>query len=340
MTKPLLEVRNLKRYFPITAGFRRKVVGHVKAVDGVSFQIAEGETLGLVGESGCGKTTTGKLVLRLIERTEGEILFHDNGSVIDLAALRGEELRRHRRHMQLIFQDPFSSLNPRMTVYDIIAEPLKAHGGLTRKDIQDRVKELIQAVGLNIEFMPRYPHAFSGGQRQRIGIARALALNPRLIVCDEPVSALDVSVQAQILNLLKDLQDRLGLSYLFIAHDLTVVENISATTAVMYAGRIVEMAPTETLFRHPKHPYTETLLAAVPKPDPEFREKEAVPKGEVADPSSLPPGCPFHPRCPYAQDRCRAELPALRAMGSAEHTAACHFSEGLALKGIESERNE
>jgi len=335
MTKPLLEVRGLTRHFPVTAGFRRKVVGHIKAVDGVSFQIAEGETLGLVGESGCGKTTTGKLVLRLLERTSGEILFHNNGAVVDLAAMRGEELRRHRRHMQLIFQDPFSSLNPRMTVYDIIAEPLKALGGLTRKDIQDRVKELVQAVGLNIEFMPRYPHAFSGGQRQRIGIARALALNPKLIVCDEPVSALDVSVQAQILNLLKDLQDRLGLSYLFIAHDLTVVENISATTAVMYAGRIIEMAPTETLFRTPQHPYTEMLLAAVPKPDPEFREKEAGPRGEVADPSNLPPGCPFHPRCPYAQDRCRIEIPALRSIADVPHTTACHRAEELTLKGIE-----
>ena len=334
MTKPLLEVRDLKRYFPITEGFRRRVTGYVKAVDGVSFTVGEGETLGLVGENGCGKTTTGKLALRLIERTEGEILFHDNGGVIDLGCLRGEALRRHRRHMQLIFQDPFSSLNPRMTVFDILAEPLKALGAVSTKDIRGRVRELVEAVGLNIEYLPRYPHAFSGGQRQRIGIARALALNPKLIVCDEPVSALDVSVQAQILNLLKDLQDRLGLSYLFIAHDLTVVENISAVTAVMYAGRIVEMAPTDALFRTPRHPYTETLFAAVPKPDPELRGKEAVPKGEVADPSNLPAGCSFHPRCPYAQERCRAEVPILRDGAGSGHTAACHRAEELTLGGV------
>jgi peptide/nickel transport system ATP-binding protein len=332
---PLLEVRGLTKHFPVKAGLFRKTVGYVKAVEAVSFAVRPGETLGLVGESGCGKTTTGRMVLRLLEPTAGEVRYHGDGESVDVAALSPSALRAYRRDVQLIFQDPFSSLNPRMTVYDIIAEPLKAHGVGTAAQVRSRVQELTHAVGLNVEFLPRYPHAFSGGQRQRIGIARALALEPRLIVCDEPVSALDVSVQAQIINLLKDLQQRLGVSYLFIAHDLSVVENISARVAVMYAGRIVELAQTDALFRSPRHPYTEMLIKAVPKADPARLKDEAVPKGEVADPSNLPTGCAFHPRCPYAQDRCREETPPLRAVGAETHQAACHFAADLSLAGID-----
>jgi peptide/nickel transport system ATP-binding protein len=334
MSPPLLQVKGLTKFFPITAGLMRKTVGHIKAVDGVTFEIAEGETLGLVGESGCGKTTTGRLILRLIERTAGDMRFHLDGREVDLGTLRGEELRQFRKHMQLIFQDPFSSLNPRMTVLDIIAEPLKAHGFGARSEIQDRVRWLTDAVGLKVEFLRRYPHAFSGGQRQRICIARALTLNPKLVICDEPVSALDVSVQAQILNLLKDLQRELGLTYLFIAHDLSVVENISARVAVMYAGRIVEMADTQELFYHPRHPYTEALMSALPKPDPRAKSDRIVLPGEVADPSNLPPGCAFHPRCRYAQPRCRSEIPGLRDLGN-DYLSACHFADQLQLQGVQ-----
>ena len=338
MKPPLLEVRNLSKFFPITSGLMRKTVGQIKAVDDVSFRIPAGETLGLVGESGCGKTTTGRLILRLIERTEGELTFHLDETPkpetrINLGALDGEELRRFRKHMQLIFQDPFSSLNPRMTVYDIISEPLKAHGVGSRADIEDRVRRLTAAVGLQVEFLRRYPHAFSGGQRQRICIARALALNPKLVICDEPVSALDVSIQAQILNLLKDLQKDLGLTYLFIAHDLSVVENISARVAVMYAGRIVELADTTGLFHRPRHPYTEALMNSLPKPDPAAKSGRIVLPGEVADPSNLPPGCAFHPRCRYAEDCCRQEVPPLRDLGDG-HLCACYLAERLDLRGV------
>jgi peptide/nickel transport system ATP-binding protein len=333
MSEPLLEVKGLTKFFPIQAGLFRKVVGHIRAVDDVSFAINEGETLGLVGESGCGKTTTGRLILRLLERTAGAMTFRHNGDTIDLTALQGEELRQFRRHMQLIFQDPFASLNPRMTVFDIIGEPFKAHKQGSRADIDDRVKDLTASVGLQVEFLRRYPHAFSGGQRQRIGIARALALNPKLVVCDEPVSALDVSVQAQIVNLLKDLQQERGLTYLFIAHDLSVVENISTRVAVMYAGRLVEMAETSALFHHPRHPYTEALMNAVPKPHPTAAGERILLQGEVADPSDLPPGCAFHPRCRYCQDCCIEEVPQLRDLGDG-HFAACYRAEDLALKGV------
>ncbi len=332
MAEPLVTVTGLKRYFPVTAGFWKRTVGWIKAVDGVSFRIEPGETFGLVGESGCGKTTIGKLLLRLLDPTAGEMVFRLDGESINLTALRGREVRRFRRHMQLVFQDPFSSLNPRMTVLDIIAEPLRASGFGTRKMIQDRVKWLTEAVGLKIDFLRRYPHAFSGGQRQRICIARALALNPRLVVCDEPVSALDVSVQAQILNLLKDLQQQFGLAYLFIAHDLSVVENISARVAVMYAGRIVETAQTEQLFGRPLHPYTEALMDALPQPDPEAKGDRIVLPGEVADPSHLPAGCAFHPRCRYAQEQCREPVPCLREVTPGHHVA-CHRAEELALRG-------
>ena len=333
MSEPLLRVEGLTKHFPITKGLLRRVVGQIKAVDDVGFAIGRGETLGLVGESGCGKTTTGRLILRLIERTAGTMTFRDDGREIDLAALQGEELRRFRRHMQLIFQDPFSSLNPRMTVLDVIGEPLRAQQFGKRKDIKDRVVQVSEACGLQPDFLRRYPHAFSGGQRQRIGIARALVLNPRLVVCDEPVSALDVSVQAQIINLLKDLQQQLGLTYLFIAHDLSVVENISARVAVMYTGRIVEMAETKALFHSPRHPYTEALMNALPVPDPKAKSEHAPLKGEVADPSDLPPGCAFHPRCRYARDRCKQKVPALREL-SPGHVVACHRAEEIELRGV------
>jgi len=332
MADPLLRVSGLRKHFPVTAGLWKKTVGWIKAVDGVTFHIDSGETFGLVGESGCGKTTIGRLLLRLIEPTAGEATFRLGDAPVDLIALRGKPLRQFRKHMQLVFQDPFSSLNPRMTVFDIIAEPLKAARFGTRKDIEDRVQWLTEAVGLKVEFLRRYPHAFSGGQRQRICIARALALNPKLVICDEPVSALDVSVQAQILNLLRDLQDRFGLTYLFIAHDLSVVENLSARVAVMYAGRIVEMGRTEEVFAKPLHPYTEALMDALPQPDPERKRDRIVLPGEVADPSNLPPGCPFHPRCRYAEERCRRETPALREQEPG-HTTACLRAAELKLRG-------
>jgi len=333
MTKALLEVRGLTKFFPITAGLLRRTVGQIKAVDNVSFAIAKGETLGLVGESGCGKTTTGRLILRLLERTAGDMQFRLDGHEVDLASLRGEGLRGFRKHMQLIFQDPFSSLNPRMTAMDIIAEPLRAHRIGGRSAIQDRVRWLTGAVGLKVEFLRRYPHAFSGGQRQRIGIARALALNPELIVCDEPVSALDVSVQAQIINLLKELQEEFGLTYLFIAHDLSVVENISARVAVMYTGRIVELAETNELFHHPRHPYTDALMRALPKPDPHVGSGRELLAGEVADPSNLPPGCAFHPRCKYAQHKCKERVPHLQDLGNG-HLCACCRAEEIELPGV------
>ena len=330
MTQPLLQVEGLTKHFPITAGWRRTTVGHMKAVENVSFSIDSGETLGLVGESGCGKTTTGRLVLRLIERTDGNIRMHVDDQTVDVGTIGGEELRHFRRHMQMIFQDPYSSLNPRLTVYDIIAEPLKALGKISSSQIDDRVRELITQVGLRPEFLQRYPHAFSGGQRQRVCIARSLALDPKLIVCDEPVSALDVSVQAQIINLMKDLQQQQGLTYLLIAHDLSVVENIATRVAVMYAGRIVELSPTDELFAHPRHPYTHALMSAVPQPDPSLRKDRELLPGDVADPSDLPSGCAFHPRCRFATDRCREQTPELRDV-SEQHQVSCHLADEIDL---------
>ena len=330
----LLEVKELKKHFPIKRGWLSRTVGHVKAVDGVSFYVREGETLGLVGESGSGKTTTGRMILRAHDPTSGEMWFEDRDmGRVNIAELERRQLKTLRRNIQMIFQDPNSSLNPRMTLLQIVGEPLLVNGVARGKALTERVAELLRVVGLRPEYMSRYPHAFSGGQRQRIGIARALALHPQLVVCDEPVSALDVSVQAQILNLLQDLQEQFGLTYLFVAHDMSVVEHISDRVAVMYVGKVVETATTEELFANPKMPYTEALLSAVPKPDPLIRTEPIVLPGDIADPANPPSGCYFHPRCPYAQAICVTEPPPLREVGH-EHWAACHFAEELRLVGV------
>ncbi len=331
----LLEVNDLKMYFPIKRGFfRSRVIGHVKAVDGVSFYIGEGETLGLVGESGCGKTTTGRVVLRAYDPTGGQVWFKDRRlGRVNVATLDKRQLGQLRQNMQLIFQDPYSSLNPRMTLLEIVGEPLYVNKVARGSEMKDRVAELLKVVGLRPEYMTRYPHAFSGGQRQRIGVARALALNPQLIVCDEPVSALDVSVQAQILNLLQDLQQEFGLTYLFISHDLSVVEHISNRVAVMYVGKLVEHALTDELFLNPKHPYTEALLSAVPKPDPRIRTEPIVLEGEVADPAHPPSGCYFHPRCRFCIEQCKTQAPVLRQIAP-DHFVSCHRAGELALAGV------
>ena len=314
----LLEVRDVRKYFSVRRGLLQRDAGAVRAVDGVSFDLAPGETLGIVGESGCGKTTLGRLVLRLLEPTAGTIRFAGT----DLADLDGEALRRARREMQLIFQDPFGALNPRMRVGAIVGEGLEVHGLARGAALRGRVLAALERVGLRPDVYDRYPHEFSGGQRQRIGIARALVLEPSLIVADEPVSALDVSVQAQIINLLQDLQDERGIAYLFIAHDLRVVEHISRRVAIMYLGRIVELADSRELYANPRHPYTRALLSAVPELDPSARRERIALHGEVPSPINPPAGCPFHPRCAFAEPRCRTETPAL--LGSPVHAAACH----------------
>jgi len=329
----LLEVKDLKMHFPIQQGFFRKVVGHVRAVDGISFYIYEGETLGLVGESGCGKTTAGRCILRAYEPTTGQVFFRRNGEMVDLLQLPLKEMKALRRQMQIIFQDPFSSLNPRMTVMDIISEPLVVNGVAKGAELKSQVRNLLEAVGLRAQHMNRYPYAFSGGQRQRIGIARALALRPKLIVCDEPVSALDVSIQAQTLNLLEDLQQEFGLTYLFIAHDLSVVEHISDRVAVMYLGNLVELAASDELYENPRHPYTEALLSAVPATDPEYKSARIVLEGDVPSPADPPPGCKFHPRCRFAKEVCSQQNPEWRQI-SPDHWVACNLTDELRLSGI------
>lgn len=328
----VLEVRNLKKYFPIQKGFLRRTVGQVRAVDDVSFSIRKGETLSLVGESGCGKTTTARCILRAIEPTAGEINYFSEGNAtpVDLARLTQSEIRPLRRDIQLIFQDPFGSLNPRMTIFEIVSEPLLLNGVRSRSEREARVVQLLRQVGLRPEYMSRYPHAFSGGQRQRIGIARALALNPRLVVADEPVSGLDVSVKAQVLNLMMDLQDQLELTYLFVSHDLSVVSQISDRVIVMYVGRVAEVGTPGQLFRNPKHPYTAALLSAIPKPNPRQRGGRVVLTGEVASPANPPSGCYFHPRCPFATDRCRAETPVLEELEPGR-LVSCHRARELDL---------
>jgi peptide/nickel transport system ATP-binding protein len=356
--KLLLDVRNLKMWFARRSGVFERNISYVKAVDEVSFYIRRGETLGLVGESGCGKTTVGRCIVRAYKPTAGEIIYYEDPDLkktrggdagieqagehtVDLAQLQRKDLRRYRQEIRMIFQDPYSSLNPRMTVFEIVSEVLKVNHLASGHELEDRVAQLLQRVGLRPEYMRRYPHAFSGGERQRIVIARALATNPRLIVADEAISALDVSIRAQILNLLEDLQDELGLTYLFIAHDLSVIRHICDRVSVMYVGKLVESAEATTLYTVPKHPYTEALMSAVPIHNPRLRDAERRIRleGDVADPANPPTGCYFHPRCRYAQERCQYEEPLLRPVESRtgkqeEHFVACHFAEELKLRGV------
>ncbi len=321
MSSPLVEVKNLTKHFPLNSFLSNKTTV-IHAVDGVSFSMKKGETLGLVGESGCGKSTVARLLLRLVEPSAGQVFF--NGQAI--YELGKKEIRRLRREMQLVFQDPFSSLNPRMKIRDIIGEPLKIHGTASGKARQEKILELMELVGLGPEQAGRYPHEFSGGQRQRIGIARALALNPRFIINDEPVSALDVSIRAQILNLMKDLQDKLGLTYLFIAHDLSIVRYMSSRVAVMYLGKIVELGPVKEIFHRPLHPYTRSLLSAVSVPDPDVKNRRFIMHGEMPSPTRPPTGCRFRTRCPFFEERCSKEEPEPRELGK-EHRVCCHLAE-------------
>ena len=331
--EPLLEIKDLRKYFPIQKGFLKRTVGYVKAVDGVNLTVQPGETLGVVGESGSGKTTLGRTLLRLYEPTSGEVKLHVNGESFSITELDGKELRHLRRNAQMIFQDPYSSLNPRMTVLETVGEPLFVNGIASGRDMEERVKEVIMQVGLRVEHLRRYPHSFSGGQRQRIGIARALVVRPKLVVADEPVSALDVSVQAQTLNLLKDLQSQYQLTYLFITHAMNVVRYMCDRIAVMYAGKMVELGTKTQVLTAPKHPYTEALLSSVPRTTSRTRSNRIVSTGEVPDLGNLPQGCVFHPRCKYAIDRCKTEVPQLRQIGDGQ-IASCHRADELNLVGI------
>ncbi|ABY93871.1 oligopeptide transport system ATP-binding protein [Thermoanaerobacter thermohydrosulfuricus] len=320
MSEPLIEVKNLKKYFPIRGGILQRTIGYVKAVDGVTFTINKGETLSLVGESGCGKSTVGRTIIRLYDKTDGEVFYKS----IPIHSLKKSELRKLRPKMQLVFQDPFSSLNPRLRVGDAIGEALLDHGLISKNELRDKVIETMEICGLAPYHIDRYPHEFSGGQRQRIGIARALILDPEFIVLDEPVSSLDVSIQAQIINLLMDLQEQKGLTYLFISHDLSVVEHISTRVAVMYLGSIVEMAARDELFAHPLHPYTQALLSAVPIPDPDLKRERIILEGDIPSPANPPKGCKFHTRCPLAKDICREQVPEYKDVGGG-HFVACHL---------------
>ena len=332
ITQPLLEIKDLKKYFPVQKGFLKRTVGFVKAVDGVSLTVATGETVGIVGESGSGKTTLGRTLLRLYEPTMGEVNLRVDGEMVNVTQLNGPDLRKLRRNAQMIFQDPYASLNPRMTVLETVGEPLFVNGIASGREMEERVAEMIEQVGLRKEHLRRYPHSFSGGQRQRIGIARALVVKPRLIVADEPVSALDVSIQAQILNLLKDLQSKYELTYLFISHAMNVVRYMCDRIMVMYAGRMVELASKKEVMAHPKHPYTEALLSSVPRTSNRIRGERTISAGEVPDLANLPSGCVFHPRCKYVIDRCKTEVPKLRNVD--DHLVSCHRAEELELKGI------
>lgn len=324
MTQPLLEVKNLKKYFPIQAGFLNKTVGHIKAVDGIDLTVYSGETLGIVGESGCGKSTTGRTILRLLEPTDGEVWFDNK----DLAKLSKKEMRRMRKDIQMIFQDPFASLNPRKTIKQTLMESLNVHGIGTKEERLKRLEDMIQVVGLRPEHLARHPHDFSGGQRQRISIARALVVNPKLIIADEPVSALDVSIQSQVLNLLKDLKKDFQLTMLFISHDLSVVKHLCDRVAVMYLGRVVEIADKNSLFTNPRHPYTKALLSAIPKANPKVKRERILLQGDLPSPANPPSGCTFHPRCHYATDLCKTTSPTLKE-GIQGHMVSCHFVEEI-----------
>ncbi|TBL79556.1 ABC transporter ATP-binding protein [Paenibacillus thalictri] len=335
MSKPILQVSRLSKNFRVKSD--KKLFGkptEIRVLSDISFELYEGETLSIVGESGCGKTTLGRCLVRVMDASSGEVVYHaDGGEQVDYLKLRGKQYKKYRPDIQMIFQDPYSSLSPRMSVYDIISEPLLASFKLSRAEVDEKVTEIAQKTGLNVSYLRRYPHAFSGGQRQRIAIARSLISNPRLIVCDEAVSALDVSIKAQIINLLKDLQEQLKITYIFISHDLSIVQNISDRVAVMHLGKIVELAPVESLFAQPKHPYTEALLSAVPEPDPMRKKERIILEGEVPNPAHPPSGCHFHPRCAYRTDACMKQEPELQAMGDG-HYAACHYASELQLRGV------
>jgi oligopeptide/dipeptide ABC transporter ATP-binding protein len=339
MAKPILEIKNLNKDFKVKskkALFAKPV--SVQVLQDISFELLEGETLSIVGESGCGKTTLGRCIVRGMNASSGEVVYRtESGESVDFLKLKGGESKRFRKDIQMIFQDPYSSLSPRMSVFDIISEPLIANFKLPKSEVERKVSAIAEKTGLNASYLKRYPHAFSGGQRQRIAIARALITQPRLIVCDEAVSALDVSIQAQIINLLKDLQEQFKITYIFISHDLSIVENISDRVAVMHLGKVVEMADVDSMFGQPRHPYTEALLSAVPQPDPDLKKERIVLEGEVPNPANPPSGCHFHPRCAYKTERCEKEVPVLRAIGD-NHMAACHYADQLTLRGARHER--